>query len=177
MAAPKHAPARVLEPVRAYSSPEFVPANWTPDRPGDIEGLQPEGERLGYQGPDQGFALTIANRLRDRLQLAPSIAAGVSAEDAVRGAVNIALKRASVFGRAPVVHDLTIAFTIWGLFDANPPTDLVARRAELFTGVGNVHHYAEGRLIADLVPESTLRMTPAQVEAAYPASWRELTGA
>jgi hypothetical protein len=82
-----------------------------------------------------------------------------------------------LFSRAPVVHDLRIAFTIWGYFDPNPPADLVARRATLFEGVGNTsHHYAEGRRITDLVPESTLRMTPQQVDAAYPARWRELTG-
>ena len=177
MSAPKYAPTRVLEEVRAYSSPEFVPGTWSPDRPGDIEGRQPEGERLGYQGPDQGFALTIAGRLRGQLCLSPAVAGGVSADDAIRGAVNIALRRASLFGRAPVVHDLTIAFTMWGFLDPNPPADLVARRSELFKGVHSVHHYDEGRLIADLVPEATLRMTPAQVSAAYPTSWRQLTGA
>ena len=40
-----------------------------------------------------------------------------------------------------------------------------------------VHHYAEGRSIVDMVPEATLRMTPAQVTSAYPANWRTLTGA
>jgi hypothetical protein len=40
-----------------------------------------------------------------------------------------------------------------------------------------LHQYAAGRIIADLVPESTLRMTPQAVAAAYPARWRELTGA
>jgi hypothetical protein len=47
----------------------------------------------------------------------------------------------------------------------------------LFEGVGHVHHYKEARAIVDLVPESTLRSTPAQVAARYPAQWRELTGA
>ena len=76
------------------------------------------------------------------------------------------------------MHDVDIAFTVWGYYDAAPSADLVARRAELFEGVGNVnHHYAEARAIADLVPESTLRMTPDQVRAAYPSRWRELTGA
>jgi hypothetical protein len=92
--------------------------------------------------------------------------------------VGIALRRASLYSRAPVVHDLDIAFTMWGYFDDAPPADLAARRAELFEGVGNVnHHYAEGRRIADLVPESTLRMTPSEVAQAYPSRWRELTGA
>jgi len=171
MAAPKHAPAPVIDDVRSYSSPDFVPSPWTPDRPGDLEAGQPSGERLGYQGPDQGYGLTLANRFRSRLHTGE-----LSGDDAVRGCLNIALRRASLFGRAPVVHDLTIAFTMWGFLDANPPADLVTRRVELFEGVGHVHHYKEGRLIADLVPESTLRSTPAQVAAAYPGSWRLLTG-
>ncbi len=31
--------------------------------------------------------------------------------------------------------------------------------------------------VADLPPDATLRMTPAQVAAAYPADWRTLVGA
>jgi hypothetical protein len=72
-----------------------------------------------------------------------------------------------LFSRAPVVHDVTLAFTIWGFLDERPPAELLERRAELFEGVGNVlHHYAEGRAIADLVPEATLRLTPAAAAAA-----------
>jgi hypothetical protein len=128
---------------------------------------------LGFQGPDQGYALLLANRLSNRLHLV----GGLVTADAIRGCLNIALRRASLYGRAPVIHDLTIAFTMWGFFDANPPAELVSIRAELFKGVGNVHHYAEGRSIVDMVPEATLRMTPAQVTSAYPTTWRTLTGA
>ena len=173
MAAPKFAPVDARE-GQYYSSPDVVPDGWSPDRPGVVDGLQPVGERMGAMGPDQGYALTIANKLAPRLHLAE----GERLDDSIRGCVGIALRRASLFSRAPVVHDLNIAFTAWGFFDEAPPDDLLERRAELFEGVGNVnHHYAEGRRIADLVPESTLRMTPAQVEASYPANWRELTGA
>jgi hypothetical protein len=136
--------------------------------------MQPVGPRLGAQGPDQGFALTIAERLAPRIELQGR----ERLDDAIRGCVGIALRRASLYSRAPVVHDLTIAFTMWGFLDPSPPDDLIARRPQLFEGVGDVgHHYAEGRVIADLVPESTLRMTPDEVAAAYPARWRELTGA
>ena len=173
MAAPKFAPADHRE-AEYYSSPDVVPDGWDPDRPGVVDGLQPVGARMGAMGPDQGFALTIANKLAPSLHLSD----GERLDDAIRGCVGIALRRASIYSRAPVVHDLTIAFTAWGFFDERPPADLVERRTALFEGVGNVnHHYAEGRHIADLVPEETLRMTPAQVEAAYPARWRELTGA
>ena len=124
--------------------------------------------------PTRGSRSTIADRLAPRLRLQGR----ERLDDAIRGCLGIALRRASLFSRAPVVHDLTIAFTIWGFFDEQPPDDLIARRPQLFEGVGNVnHHYAEGRVIADLVPESTLRMTPEQVAAGYPERWRELTGA
>ena len=173
MAAPKSAPAGARE-TRYYTSPDVVPAAWSPDRPGVVDGLQPVGPRMGAQGPDQGFALTIAHRLAPKLHVQGT----ERLDDAIRGCLGIALRRASLFSRAPVVHDLTVAFTIWGFFDADPPADLVERRSALFEGVGNVnHHYAEGRVIADLVPESTLRRTPTQVAADYPERWRELTGA
>lgn len=82
-----------------------------------------------------------------------------------------------MFSRAPMVHDVTIAFTIWGFLDAEPPAELVAFRAPLFEGLRLVtHHYAESRVVADMVPDATLRMTPAQVAEAYPATWRELVG-
>jgi hypothetical protein len=173
MAAPKSAPAGPLESAY-YTSPDVVPPRWLPERPGDIEGLQPVGRRLGAQGPDQGYALTIATRLIPELRLQE----GERTDDAVRGCVAIALRRASLFSRAPIVHDVRIAFTIWGYFDPAPPADLVSTRARLFEGVGNTnHHYAECRAIADLVPESTLRMTPQQVTTLYPARWSSLTGA
>ena len=173
MAAPKFAPVSPIDDSRVYGSPDIVPASWKPDRPGDLVGFQPEGARLGYQGPDQGFAIKIANGFRDRLQLQP----GEHVADAIQGCLGIALRRASMFSRAPVVHDLTIAFTIWGFLDSNPPSELKSQRLRLFEGVSNtLHHYDEARALADMVPEATLRMTPAQVTAAYPGRWRELLG-
>ena len=173
MAAPRFAPVSPVEPVRYYESPEHVPESWSLGRPGDIRGRQPEGERLGYQGPDQGYVITLAERARTRLHLS----SGEHADDALRGCSLIALRRASLFGRAPAVHDLNLALGMWGYLSDNPPADLVAVRRELFLGVGNVvHHYAEGRAIADMVPEATLRMTPAQVLAQFSTQWRQLTG-
>lgn len=173
MAAPKSAPAGANESLY-YSSPAVVPSAWDPDRPGLVDGLQPAGPGLGAQGPDQGFALTIATRLGPKVRLQGR----ERLDDAIRGCVLIALRRASLFSRAPVVHDVNLAFTIWGFFDEHPPEDLIGRRPMLFEGIGNVnHHYAEGRVLADLVPESTLRLTPQQAAEAYPANWRALTGA
>jgi hypothetical protein len=111
--------------------------------------------------------------LRPELKLQP----GESADDALRGATLIGLRRASLFGRAPVIHDLRLALTIWGFLDPDAPADLVATRRRLFEGIANVaHHYAEGRAIADMVPEATLRRSLDDVASAYPGNWRSLTG-
>jgi len=127
------------------------------------------GRRLGSPGPDQGFALGLAARFRDRLVLAD----GESAEDAIDGCVGVGLRRASLFGRAPVVHDLTVAFTVWG-FLGTAPDELVALRRPLFEAVG--HHYEAQRAIVDVVPEATLRLPHAAVVERWPAQWRELLG-
>jgi hypothetical protein len=122
---------------------------------------------------DQGYALALAARLRDTLQLQ----GGEDVDDALAGITAIGLRRASLFGRAPVIHDLRIAATIWGFLDADPPPELVQLRRRTFAGLANVaHHYAALRALVDAVPEATLRMSPEQVQAAYPAQWRELIG-
>ncbi len=174
MAAPKFAPVPPATPGRGYHSPHHVPTSWSSQRPAEIHGRQPEAEGLGRPGPDQGYGLMLAERLRPRVMAQP----GESVDDALRGALNIGLRRASLFGRAPVIHDLRLALTIWGWLDADPPADLVATRRTLFEGVANaVHHYSEGRRLADLVPEATLRMTPEVVATRWRTDWRTLTGA
>jgi hypothetical protein len=174
MAAPDYVPLKPVDQAhRSYTSPDYVPDPWRPDRPGELEGGQPRGARLGSQGPDQGYALLLAERFRDRLRLAP----GEHADDVIQGCVSIALRRASLFGRAPMVHDLTIAFTIWGFLDDAPPAALVGLRSKAFEGLGHTaHHYDELRALVDGVPEATLRMTPDEVKAAYPSRWQELLG-
>ncbi len=173
MAAPKFAPVTPLDRARGYESPDHVPDGWLADRPADVRGRQPSGPRLGYQGPDQGYAITLAERLRDEVHCQP----GESVDDALSGCIAIGLRRASLYGRAPVMHDLRIAFTIWGFFDATPPAELVAVRRREFEGIANaLHGYEERRALVDSVPEATLRQTPDQVRAAYPANWRALLG-
>jgi len=173
MAAPQYVPVPTNDKARAYGSPDYVPGTWRSDRPADLEGRQPSGLRLGSQGPDQGFALVLAERLRPAIQ----VQAGESVDDVLWGGLGVALRRASLFGRAPVIFDLTVAFTIFGFLDPSPPADLVAYRRPLFEGVRQVgHHYAEARAIADSVPEATLRVPHDQIKAGYPAGWKEFLG-
>jgi hypothetical protein len=139
------------------------------DRPADLPTGQPEGERFGKQGPDQGYALLLAERFHGKLTLT----AGEHERDALAGAVAVALKRASSFGRAPILPDLTVALSIWG-FLSEAPDELVVLRRKLFEEVAHPHHYAELRHIADLVPEAVLRQTPAQVAEVARRDWRDL---
>ena len=173
MAAPKFTPSYAIGEVRSYRSPDYVPDAWSPDRPGEVQGRQPVGPRLGYQGPDQGYALRLAERLKPQLVLSDN----ERAADVVAGCTAVALRRASIFGRAPVIYDLRIAFTIWGFLDTAPPAELVALRVTMFEGAGDAHHYDSVRAIAEQVPESTLRRGPEEVAQSYPSRWRELIGA
>ena len=175
MAAPEFVPLKPNDRPRGYSSPPRRDDTWFPDRPGELvtSGGQPDVDagRMGAPGPDQGYLLSLVPLLRDELHLAD----GEHRSDVEVGGVAIALKRASLFGRAPVVHDLRVAYAVWGFLDPNAPADLVAERRRRFEGVHHTaHHYPELRAVADAVPEATLRRPPAEVTAAHAADWRAL---
>src|SRR5688500_14273951 len=121
MVPPRFPPVDPTAPPRGSAPPAPSPQRWTNDRPGALRGGQPRGPLLGYEGPDQGYALTRARRLRDELYLQQNEAA----DDVLAGVTAIGLRRASLFGRAPVIHDLRIAATIWGTLDPEPPVELV----------------------------------------------------
>ena len=171
MAAPEYVPVDANVPVRGYESPPRRPQSWRADRPGDLTDGQPRGDRFGNPGPDQGYVLSLARRFQGKLTLT----SGEHEKDALAGAVAVALKRASLFGRAPMVHDLTIALTVWG-FLGEAPAELVALRKRMFEEVAHPHHYPEQRRIADLVPDDVLRRTPQQVTEAHRARWQDLLG-
>lgn len=172
VSAPQYVPSKPVRPsVRSYESPPWRYESWRADRPGDVvEEGQPEGAMLGYPGPDQGYALTLLNLFDGKLHLRE----GEIIADVEAGVVAVALKRASLFARAPVVHDLTVGFCIWGYLDADPAPELVALRRELFRGVAHPHHYAELRRVADSVPEEALRKPHKAVQAQHGKDWRSL---
>ena len=104
----------------------------------------------------------LAKRFEGRLRLA----AGEHEEDAIAGCVGVALKRASLAGRAPVVNDLTVAFTMWG-FLGEAPDELVEFRRPLFEEVSNPLHYAEQRYVADRVPDDMVLLPPKEAAEAF----------
>lgn len=166
MAAPQYVPSSLSQqPRRGLALP---PADaWVSVRPGELGASQPVGPQLGHPGPDQGYALSLVRRFEDKLVVPePEHVA-----DAVAGCVAVAMARSAQFGRAPVVHDLDIAFRIWG-FLGQAPDELVAHRRPLFESVA--HHYNDQRAIVDAVPETTLRLTHGEVARRFPAEWRAL---
>jgi hypothetical protein len=165
MAAPEYVPVPLSEqPRESLRLPP--PRAWMADRPADLLRGQPVGPKLGRPGPDQGYLLKLAERFTDRVQ----VAEGEHAEDAIAGCAALAMRRAALFGRAPVSRDLEMALTLWG-FLGGAPDDLVEFRHRLFGGAA--HHYWDQRAVTDLVPDETLRLTPAQV-AERLSDWRQL---
>jgi hypothetical protein len=174
MAAPEFVPLSPTHMPRAYGSPPRRGEPWKAVRPGEVVHVgqpHPDAGRMGAQGPDQGYLLTLLPLLRDQLHLAER----EDLADVESGAVAVALKRASLFGRAPIVHDLRVAYTVWGFLDEQAPSELVAERRRRFEGVHHtLHHYPALRAVADAVPEATLRLGPDEVAERYAADWRSL---
>ncbi len=138
------------------------------DRPGDVGGGQPAREGLGTPGPDQGYAIKLARSFEGRLKLG-----SLDKGDVVAGCVAIASKRSGLYGRGPVIHDLTAAFTMWGFLDDAPDADLVTLREELFPQVASAHHYTERREIVDLVSAEVLERPHAVIITDYQTGWRQ----
>lgn len=111
--------------------------------------------------------------MRDELILAD----GEHVDDVVAGCLGVATKRASLLGRAPVRHDLTAAFGVFGFLDPDPDPDLVALRGELFEEVAHHHHVAERGRIAQLVTDDVLRRPHEAILAAYAGGWRDVIAA
>lgn len=169
MAAPQYVPNTLAQqPRRGLDVP--ASGGWLADRPAELDDHQPMGRELGHPGPDQGYALKIVHDVFEHKLVVP---APEKVHDAVAGCVGVATARAALFGRAPVVHDLDIAFRIWG-FLGDAPAELVELRKPLFTACA--HHYSDQRAIVDLVPESTLRLLHGEVARRFPSEWRALLG-
>lgn len=168
MAVDPHVKPKLVD--RPRSGPPMPPARpFVAERPGEVVSTgQPSGELLGSPGPDLGYALVLAERFRDRLELAPH----ERVDDAVAVATGIAMRRCSLLGRAPTALDVEIGFTALGYLGGAPP-DLVEWRAQHVRGAS--HEYAERRHIVDSVDEAALRLRPAEVRERL-ASWRDLLG-
>ena len=132
--------------------------SWVADRPGDLPAGWPTGKLLGSPGPNVGYALTLANRVRDQLALAPH----EHADDAIAVVAEIAMRRAALFGRAPVMPDVEFAMQILG-YRGDAAPDFVAWRMRAVQGAH--HGYYERRSLVDAIPVDVLRLVPTTLPA------------
>jgi len=170
MSAPKFVP---VVPIGAYRDGEHLPPAlaWLADRPAEIVGEQPTGDKLGSPGPSQGYGLKLANRFHGKLRLA----SGENEHDVILGCLGVALKRASSFGRSPVIHDFEVAFTLFGFLGDEQPTAVQLEvRRKMFEAAG--HHYDVQRSIADRVSEPTVRMSPQMARGSAKREFATLFG-
>jgi hypothetical protein len=132
---------------------------WRADRPGDLVGGQPTGDLLGRPGPNVGFAMTLAHRAEGRMMLGDD----EPAADATAVVAELAMKRASSYGRGPTSGDVDVALTILG-YQGGADTAFVDWRAHAVHGAH--HEYGPRRRLVDAVPEEALRNLPADGDVA-----------
>jgi hypothetical protein len=165
MAVDPYVPTRPEDaPRRSVAIPPAV--GWRATRPGDLSPEQPKGCYLGSPAPDAGYALTLAHRFHDRLE----VVRPETTHDAEAVAAEVAIKRAGLFGRAPVLADLELAFALFGWL-GGAPADLVEWRRLAVAGAA--HDYNKRRAMVDRVNEDVLRQQGEGVRAAL-SNWREL---
>jgi hypothetical protein len=90
------------------------------------------------------------------------------------GAALLATRRAALFGRAPTVHDVETALSLWGFLDDHPPEELVEARRRAFSSASRDYHVQ--RALVDRVPEAAIRLPAADV-AVRRDDWVTLVGA
>jgi len=126
---------------------------WRADRPGDLVAGQPTGNLLGRPGPNVGYAVMLAGRLRDSLQLAPH----EHQADALAVIAELGMKRSAAYGRAPTMSDVQVAATLLG-YQGEVDDAFAAWRGEVTHGAD--HEYGVRRALVDAVPDAVLRLPP-----------------
>lgn len=164
MAVDPHVKPRLVD--RPRSGTPMPPARgFRAQRPGEVVGSgQPRGRLLGSPGPDLGYALQLAERFRDRLDLAPH----EKADDALAAACGLAMRRCSLLGRAPTTRDVELGLHLLGYL-GGAPADYVAWRWKEVEGAS--HEYAERRELVDAVSEDALHLSPEEARQRL-SSWR-----
>ncbi len=122
------------------------------DRPGDLGAIQPKGALLGSPGPNVGYALTLANRAKDRLRLEPH----ESADDATAVIAALAMKRAATFGRRPDRERRRLRDGAPRVRSGTRPVDVREWRPDVVRAAG--HDYVVRRAVVDTVGSGLLRL-------------------
>ncbi len=156
---PKHEAALgIIGPPVAHS--------WSRPRTGTVTPHDRSARHLlGTPGPGQGYALLLVREKASKIV----IAEGEHHEDVVIGLSALIGKRATAFGRSPIVYDVDFFVQLFG-FDGTADADLLEFRKMYFKGAG--HSYIVQRQLADAIPESTLKLVPDALSSVK--DWRQL---
>jgi hypothetical protein len=73
-----------------------------------------------------------------------------------------------------VIHDLEIAYRVWGFLDDEADPRLVQERSRWFEGVSETHHYSDVRRLVAIVSSETLQMSPEAVQDQHASDWKAL---
>jgi len=168
MTQPNFVPITEADQIRPALQLE-TPGHWLAIRPAEIQIPRRQGGRgTGTPGPDQGFALRLAKGFKSKLRLS----ADENSEDVMVGCALVGSKRSGIFGRAPSVYDVNVAFTVFGfLLDA--PQEFLEWRRPLFRSAS--HDYVVQRAIVDLVSEDVLALNPEKAKDWFlSGGWRQL---
>ena len=82
------------------------------------------------------------------------------------------MRRAGVFGRAPVRTDLELGFVLFGWL-GDPPPEMVEWRRKAVAGVA--HDYARRVSLVEAIPEWVIRQRPDQIRERM-SDWKHLLG-
>lgn len=158
MTQPDFVPVAGVDQIRPFWKYPLPTPHLTP-RPGEQgKEVVARGRHLGSPGPDQGYALHLFELIGDKILLE----GGEELEDVKAATMSLATKRATLFGRAPVMADIRSALSFFGyLCDA--PQTLKDFRVHALAGIA--HSYFDQRDLADFVPEESLKMAAEDITA------------
>lgn len=133
------------------------PGPWFVQRPGETA-LDPDAARFGAVGPDMGYAGALLPPFRSKL-----VPGACNRDDLLEAGAAIAMRRAAMYGRAPVSEDLEVAFLLLGALERVPGDwsragAVVARHVE-----GVRYKAAQAAEFAASLPEDWLAAKPGGV--------------
>ncbi len=108
---------------------------------------RPSGPSYGTPAPGEGYALTIADRECEKLDLERP----QDRHDVTVGVALVAAKRASIISRGPTLGDVHVAMDLFGLRTDSPVPSGTSRR---FRGLS--HSYPAQRRFVDAVTPDQL---------------------
>ncbi|MFN8104609.1 MAG: hypothetical protein U0U69_09125 [Acidimicrobiia bacterium] len=143
-----------------YRPDQLPPARpWYPHRPAETS-ADPDAATFGAVGPDMGYARALLGRFRGRL-----VPGGCNRDDLLEAGAAVAMRRATISGRAPVPEDLEVAFLLLGALDG-VPGDWSRAGAKVAEHVDGVRYKASGAArLAASIPADWLLRKPGGVRA------------